>query len=173
MREAIMKNWLGSETPEARKSANVEPVPGAEPTRTEEGGILARGFKLEGTLEGSGPLRVDGEVKGTLRSKSRVVLGENARLEGETHCAFLSVAGKVNGNIYCTDRLEILRTGLVEGDVHTPSLGIEPGGILEGRCHMKTDVKPVPASKTASPAASVTRPSASGKDSRDSATSQN
>ena len=124
----------------------------------EENGFIAKGFKLEGTLDVVGALRVNGRVKGTVRSKSQVVLGESAEIEGEIQCAHLSVAGKVNGNVHCTERLEILSSGLVEGDVHTPSLGIEPGGILEGRCHMKTQPGTAEAAKAARPTVAVGRP---------------
>ncbi|MGH9804901.1 MAG: bactofilin family protein [Candidatus Acidiferrales bacterium] len=130
----------------------------------EENGFIAKGFKLEGTLDVVGPLRVNGRVKGTVRSKSQVVLGESAEIEGEVQCAHLSVAGKVNGNVHCTERLEILSSGVVEGDVHAPSLGIEPGGILEGRCHMRALPGSAEAGKPAKPAIAVARPSAEVKE---------
>ena len=130
----------------------------AEKSDGEENGYIAKGFKLEGTLDVSGALRINGRVKSTVRSKSQVVLGESAEIEGEIQCAHLSVAGNVNGNVQCTERLEILSSGLVEGDVHTPSLGIEPGGILESRCHMRTQPAAPEASKAASPGTAVPRP---------------
>lgn len=153
-----MKSWLGSETPDAAARPRPElPVRG-EKSDGEENGLIAKGFKLEGTLDVVGALRINGRVKGTVRSKSQVVLGESAEIEGEVQCAHLSVAGKVNGNVQCSERLEILSSGLVEGDVHTPSLGIEPGGILEGRCHMRTPPAGAEAGKTPRPAVAVARP---------------
>jgi cytoskeletal protein CcmA (bactofilin family) len=91
----------------------------------------------------SGASIIDGEVKGTVRSKDRLILGENARIEGEIECAFLSVAGRLTGNIRCSSRLEILQSGMIQGDVHTPCLVMEEGAILEGRCHMCTEDKVV------------------------------
>ncbi len=152
-----MKNWLGGEASEQQQKAGGQ-QPAPEPTlKGGADGFLGKGFKLEGILDVSGPVRIDGQVKGTVRSRDRVSLGETARVEGEIHCALLSVAGQVTGNVHCTERLEILRTGLVEGDVHVPALGIEPGGILEGRCHMRAESKaePVGRSLAPAPAASV------------------
>lgn len=100
-------------------------------------GFLDNGVKLEGTLELAGTFRIDGQIRGTVRAKDRLHLGENSLLEGEVEGSEISVAGRVTGTIRCKDRVEILASGVVEGDVHTPSLVIEPGGVLDGRCYMQ------------------------------------
>ena len=46
-------------------------------------GFLDRGVHFEGTLEASGIFRVDAHVKGNLLSTHSLVLGENARVEGQ------------------------------------------------------------------------------------------
>lgn len=121
---------------------------GSKPAGTDEWlGFLDQGVKLEGTLELAGTFRIDGEFKGTVRSKERLILGENARVEGEIEGTLISVAGKINGNIKGTNRVEILSGGVVEGEVRTPCLVIEAGGVLEGRCHMRTEAKPAKASQ--------------------------
>ncbi len=162
-----MKNWLGNETPETAEGsgkARMEQVSRTDRAEGEETGLLPRGFKLEGTLDVTGPLRLEGQVKGTVRSKAHVSLGKEAHIEGEVLCAFLSVAGKVSGNVHCTERLEILSTGVVEGDVHTPALGIEPGGILEGRCHMRAEAKTATAGRESPAPISVVRPASEPKE---------
>lgn len=158
-----MKSWLGSETPGSPAKPKLDLPPTSMKPEGEETAIIAKGFKLEGRLDVAGPLRINGTVKGTVQSKSQVVLGETAQIEGEIHCGFLSVAGKVKGNVHCTERLEILASGLVEGDINSPSLGIEPGGILEGRCHMRVDKAPAEAGKAARPSLSVAPPGAEDK----------
>ncbi|MFQ5663061.1 MAG: polymer-forming cytoskeletal protein [Terriglobia bacterium] len=126
-----MGKWLGTNKP---------------PTGADEWiGFLDRGVRLEGTLELAGTFRMDGELKGTVRCQERLIVGENARLEGEVESAVVSVAGKVQGTVKGTTRVEILPSGTVEGEVHTPCLVIEAGGVLEGRCHMKAEAKRAPA----------------------------
>ncbi len=102
-------------------------------------GFLDDGVKLEGTLELAGTFRIDGRIKGTVKANERLHLGENSFVEGEIEGSEISVAGKVKGDIHCTGRVAILASGVVEGDVHTSSLVIEPGGVLDGRCHMRRD----------------------------------
>jgi cytoskeletal protein CcmA (bactofilin family) len=136
-----MRVWLGRDK-SARKELSTDDSPRKEKLNVDErGGFLDRGFKLEGKLEVEGTVRIDGEVTGTVRFKDRLILGEDAGIEGEIECAFLSVAGRVKGNIYCSSCLEILRSGVVEGEVHTPCLVIEEGGVLEGQCHMRAEDK--------------------------------
>lgn len=130
-----MGKWLGAN----------KPPPGAD----EWIGFLDRGVKLEGTLELAGTFRVDGEVKGKVRCKERLIVGENARVEGELECAVVSVAGRINGTVKGTNRVEILPSGAIEGEVHTPCLVIEAGGVLDGRCHMKPPPKGAPAKSPA------------------------
>lgn len=100
--------------------------------------FLDKGAKLEGILELPGTLRVEGELRGTVRCKEKVIVAESARVEGEIEGLLVSVAGEITGNIHGTNRVEILPSGVVEGEVHTPSLVIEDGGILDGRCYMPT-----------------------------------
>ena len=57
------------------------------------------------------------------------------------------------------DRVEILPSGVVEGEVYTPSLVIEAGGVLEGHCHMRADGKPAKAVRP--PEGATPRPSGS------------
>ena len=46
------------------------------------------------------------------------------------------MAGRVNGNVRGTDRVEILSSAVLVGEVDTPCLVIESGGILNGRSNM-------------------------------------
>jgi len=59
--------------------------------------------------------------------------------------AVISVSGKIHGAVRGTQRVEILASGQVEGEVHTSCLVIEAGGVIEGRCHMKAEPKPAAA----------------------------
>ncbi len=99
-------------------------------------GFLDKGVKLEGTIELAGTFRIDGQVKGTIISQHSLMLGENAQVEGQIEGNHIVVGGKFDGVIFSKGRVEIQPKGVVTGEVHTPCLVIEPGGILDGRCHM-------------------------------------
>jgi cytoskeletal protein CcmA (bactofilin family) len=99
-------------------------------------GFLDRGVHFEGTLEASGIFRVDAHVKGNLLSTHSLVLGENARVEGQIEGNHVVISGKFDGVIFAKGRVEIQTKGVVTGEIHSPCLIIEPGGIFDGRCHM-------------------------------------
>ena len=127
-------------------------------TTNESISLLQKEDRLEGTLEVAGKFRIESEVKGTVRCKTELIVGDSARIEGEVEATIVIVAGKVNGNIHGTDRVEILPSGVVEGDVHAPRLVIQLGGVLEGRCHMLEQTKPAVAGiEQARPVISVPR----------------
>ncbi len=99
-------------------------------------GFLDKGVRVEGTLEASGVFRLDSQMKGNLLSAHSLILGENARVEGQIEGNHVVIAGKFDGVIFAKGRVEIQAKGVVTGEIHTPCLVIEPGGIFDGRCHM-------------------------------------
>lgn len=99
-------------------------------------GFLDKGVQLEGTLELSGTFRIDARVKGTVISRDSLVLGESAQVEGQIEGNHVVIGGRFDGVIFAKGRVEIQPKGVVTGEIHTPCLVIEPGGIFDGRCHM-------------------------------------
>lgn len=99
-------------------------------------GFLDKGIKVEGKVELGGMFRVDCQMKGTIVSSATVVLGENARVEGEIDGNQVVIGGRFEGVLRAKGRVEIMSKGVVRGEVHSPCLVIEAGGILDGRCHM-------------------------------------
>lgn len=101
-------------------------------------GFVEKGVKLEGTLQLAGMFRINAEVKGTVISQDTLVLGENAKVEGQIEANHVVVAGRFDGVIRAKTKVEIQPKGVVTGEIHTPSLSIEAGGVFDGRCHMLT-----------------------------------
>ncbi len=99
-------------------------------------GFLDKGVKLEGTLELGGTFRIDATVKGTIISGQSLILGENAKVEGQIEGTHIVIGGRFDGVILAKGRVEIQAKGVVTGEIHSPCLVIEAGGIFDGRCHM-------------------------------------
>jgi cytoskeletal protein CcmA (bactofilin family) len=104
-------------------------------------GFLDKTVRFEGTLEFSGTLRIEAQVKGNILSDQTLVLGEGAKVEGQIEGNHVMVSGRFDGVIFAKGRVEILPGGVVTGEIHTPCLVIEPGGIFDGRCHMAVSAK--------------------------------
>jgi cytoskeletal protein CcmA (bactofilin family) len=99
-------------------------------------GFIDQGVTLEGTLQLTGTFRIDGNVKGNIISEQTLILGENAKVEGQIEGNRVVIAGRYDGVIFAKGRVEIQPKGVVTGEVHSPCLVIDPGGIFDGRCHM-------------------------------------
>src|ERR1700731_1080410 len=99
-------------------------------------GFIDQGVTLEGTLQLKGTFRIDGNVRGNIISEQTVVLGEGAKVEGQIEGNRVVIAGRFDGVIFAKGRVEIQAKGVVTGEVHSPCMVVDPGGIFDGRCPM-------------------------------------
>jgi cytoskeletal protein CcmA (bactofilin family) len=90
-------------------------------------------------------LRIDGKVVGNIESeensKVTVAVGEDGEVVGDIFAYRVMVAGKVEGNIYATERVEFHQTAQVRGDVTYGSIGIEHGARVIGLVIQGVDKK--------------------------------
>lgn len=102
-------------------------------------GFLEQGVKLEGKLEFPGTFRINCTVKGHLISEQTLILGEDAKVEGQIDGNFVIIGGKFEGVITARGRVEVQPKAVVNGEIHTPTLVIEPGAVFDGQCHMRAE----------------------------------
>lgn len=98
--------------------------------------IIGQGVTVEGTLKTSGDIQINGKFKGQLVTEGDVVIGEHAAVNADINAQNTYVAGEVIGNVNAMEKLEILETGKIAGNVSSSSLVIESGGILKGTSTM-------------------------------------
>lgn len=101
------------------------------PLKTVETTIISAGSKLEGSIETTGTLIVDGSVTGNIRCSSLEIL-QDGSLEAKVEAESVSVAGCFEGEMICNGKLTVLSKGKVIGDVSYGILSIESGGALDG-----------------------------------------
>src|SRR6202790_961921 len=112
------------------------PISSKNNTGEEWTGFIDQGVSIEGTLTVTGTFRVDGHLKGSIISEQTIILGENAKVEGQIEGNRVAIAGGFDGVIFAMGRVEIEARGVVTGEVHSPCMVIDPGGIFGGRGHM-------------------------------------
>ncbi len=99
---------------------------------------------IDGTIEFKGTIRVDGRVKGNISSNGgTVVIGEKGVVNAEISVNVAVVMGEVNGSVDAKERIEVYPPGRLGGDIQSPIVSIEPGGIFNGNCVMKPSSEPV------------------------------
>jgi len=89
---------------------------------------LIKACPLEGTLTLTGTFRIDGHIKGNIISEQTVILGENAKVEGQIEGNRVVIAGRFDGVIFARGRVEIQPKGVVTGEVHSPCMVIRSWG---------------------------------------------
>ena len=98
--------------------------------------VIGPGISIQGTLSGTGGVRLEGTFEGKIELTGTLVVGEQAKLiSEEIRAESVTVAGTVQANLIA-QRVHIQRTGKVWGDVTTVSLSTEEGGYLKGRVQM-------------------------------------
>jgi cytoskeletal protein CcmA (bactofilin family) len=98
--------------------------------------IVGTGTSIEGNVESSDNLRIEGKLKGTVKTKSKIVLSASAEVEGDIFATNAEIQGTVKGKIEVSDLL-ILGDGCkVHGDIITNKLEVRDGASFNGDCSM-------------------------------------
>lgn len=115
----------------------------ATPTTSAVVNIIGSGTQIEGEIKSESDIRIDGKVKGTISSKSKIVVGSTGIVDGDLICDMADVSGKVFGKVEVTDMLYLKNTGYLEGDIITGKLVVEAGARFTGSCKMGVkEIKP-------------------------------
>ena len=104
-----------------------------------EGKIINIESGMEGDLKFSTPvnLRINSRFEGTLEAKGTLAIGEKADIKTKAiKGEYISVSGKVEGNILSSKRLELFASAKVIGNIKAPILVISEGAILKGNCQV-------------------------------------
>lgn len=99
--------------------------------------LIGKAVVVEGRLESSGDVQINGQFTGEIKIEGDLIIGEQAKVKAEIEATNAYVAGEVEGTIEAKEKLEILETGRVTGNVTSQALSIEPGGILKGSSEMQ------------------------------------
>ena len=96
--------------------------------------IIGEGASFSGDISMSGLFRIDGDFRGNIEKADKVLIGRNGRAECSIRAGTIVVGGVVKGDIYSTEKVVVLSTGMVIGNISTPRLLVEDGVVLNGRC---------------------------------------
>lgn len=97
---------------------------------------LVAGTSVEGTINASSDIRIDGSLNGTLHCKGRVIIGPDGKVEGEINCQNAVIEGKFQGKITVKELLNVRENANIQGDVVTDKLLVQPGAIYNVNCNM-------------------------------------
>lgn len=97
--------------------------------------ILGRGTKIEGHMEVSQSLRIDGVFKGSLSATDTLIVGSTGELtDVDIKVKNAIIGGKVKGNVTASNKITLESTSSLEGDLTAKLLVIEEGALFTGNC---------------------------------------
>jgi len=117
---------------------------------TNSSNVIGKGTVLEGNIETSGNIRIEGRIIGNIKSKSKIALGSSSIIDGNVAAQNADVEGTVKGKVEISDLLVLKATGSVQGDISTGKLVVEPGAVFNGTCKMGAAVKDIKSAENAS-----------------------
>jgi len=96
---------------------------------------------MQGTLHFKDPvnLRINGKFEGNLETRGNLTIGSNAVIFADILGDNIVVGGRIRGRITAKERLTLLPSAIVEGDIFPAKLNVTEGAILEGKCTMLHD----------------------------------
>jgi cytoskeletal protein CcmA (bactofilin family) len=95
--------------------------------------LIAADITIEGKIEGAGHVRIAGRFKGDVNVQGNVTIEPGAHVTGQVTAATIIVSGEVNGNIHATARVELLESGVINGDVKAAVLTVAAGSRMRGQ----------------------------------------
>ena len=99
--------------------------------------LIGAETSVQGNVEFSGGLRVDGHVRGNITAigekPSTLVLSEQATIEGKVQVSHAVINGTIVGPIHTYEYLELQPKARVSGDVHYRVIEIKFGAMIEGK----------------------------------------
>lgn len=100
--------------------------------------IIGPGMRIVGDLVTDGTVRIEGEIRGTIRATKAVVVGREGLVEGDIFTQDAVIGGRIRGSVVAESRLELQATCDIEGVVHARAqhLHLEEGARFNGQVQM-------------------------------------
>ena len=98
--------------------------------------IIGKGTIVEGNIEAYGNIRIEGRVNGSVKSRSKIALGQSSYVEGNILAQNAEISGEVKGIVEVSEQLILRPSAVVAGDIITGKLIVESGAAFNGGCKM-------------------------------------
>ncbi len=128
---AFFANRRGQTDVEAQDPVTV--LPTGQPVGFDT--VIGSNSQTEGTFQSTGNVRMDGRFTGSLEIEGNILVGESADISADIVARNISIAGTVRGNV-TGNKVQLLRTGRIWGDISASALTTEEGAFIEGKISM-------------------------------------
>ena len=121
-------------TPHPAHPVQSAPAPVAVAAAPRGGASISQGIRIKGEVTGSEDLYVDGLVDGKLSlANGSLTIGPNGTVKADVIAREVIVSGRIDGKVTGRDKVQLMGTAQVTGEVQTDRLAIEEGALLRGK----------------------------------------
>jgi cytoskeletal protein CcmA (bactofilin family) len=131
-------------TPAAQATTG-SPAPGSNATQVSQSTaarqpighetVFGSNASFKGELRSKANVRIDGAFEGNIDIEGNLMIGESAKIIANIGARNMRIAGAVRGNI-TGNKIELLRTGRIWGDINANALTTEDGAFIDGKITM-------------------------------------
>jgi len=102
---------------------------------------IGKSIAIKGELSGSEDVYLEGELEGRVELlDGSLTVGPDGRIRGNLQAPQIVVRGRVDGNLYGRERVELKKSAILVGDIYTPRIAIEDGAYLKGNVRSQEDI---------------------------------
>jgi cytoskeletal protein CcmA (bactofilin family) len=101
--------------------------------------VVAAGAKWKGSLNIADSVRIDGQLSGDVEAKGTIHISEGAQVEAKIRAAYVVICGSFQGEVRCSERLELLPKSKVSGEIVTKVLNVHEGAVVDGSIRMSAE----------------------------------
>ncbi len=101
--------------------------------------LVAKEAVWDGKLSSSGDVRVEGRLQGEIQTEGTLYVAAQARVQGVVRARNVILAGEIEGQLRCDERLEILPGGSARGEIDTGTLVVHEGAFIESKFQMRRE----------------------------------
>lgn len=136
---AVRKDSSLDATPEHDSSVPADvpqtyaPVHRTPDRRSAPESVIAAGLTIEGTVSGSGDVRIAGQFHGDVHVEGSLTIEAGARMVGSVRASTVIIDGELQGNIEAATRVELHASGVLNGNLNTGSLTVAAGSRMRGQ----------------------------------------
>ena len=105
--------------------------------------MVGNGTVINGDIQSKSDIRIDGTLKGSVKTEGKLVVGSSGVVEGDVVCSNADISGEIKAKITVSQLLALKSTSKLNGDIVTNKLSIEPGATFSGSCSMGAVIKDI------------------------------
>lgn len=103
--------------------------------------LIGKDTMVKGAITSKGTIRIDGQFQGDISTTGNIIVGDNAIVTAQVTALNATIAGTVYGNIDISEKLELLPSARMYGDIKVGVLTINAGATFKGACIMRQDLE--------------------------------